>query len=486
MTEFFFENCNFSSDVKLDLIAKGKVRDIYDIRDKHKILLVASDRASAFDYNICELNGKGTVLTELAGYWFKKLGNIAENHYIDHYKNYMLVQKCNPIKLEFIVRGYITGSCWKKYSNGERLFCGVILEEGLVKNQQFSKPIITPTTKGEHDYPISQEEILNEHILSEQQLAYISKKCMELYLAGSAEYEKKGLILVDTKYEFGFDEVSGCILLIDEIHTPDCSRVWNKESYDAYVENGYSGDIINSDKDILRNYLNSISFSEKINTHINNGNDLETFEMPLIPNEVINHFNDTYNTINHLFNGVINYSEKETHIVNYNCNSLIGNNNLQSIVVGNNIVNHTLHMSLFYHHLINRENKFVMIISGSKSDEKHINLLLKYLLNHNIKGGCCFVSAHKNTQKAVDYINYINQNYNKVIWITVAGMSNALSGVVSANTQFPVIACPPFKDQTDMMVNINSTLQMPSKVPVMTVICPSNATLCCKRIFDMM
>lgn len=485
MCEFLFDNCNFSSSIQIDIIAKGKVRDIYDVKDKHKILLDASDRASAFDYNICNIDGKGTVLTELAGYWFKKLGSDIENHYINHYKNYMLVKKCNPIKLEFIVRGYITGSCWKKYSKGGRLFCGVQLEENLVKNQQFSKPIITPTTKGEHDYPISQEEIINQNILSQQQMAYISEKCIQLYFVGSNEYEKKGLILVDTKYEFGFDEVTGRILLIDEIHTPDCSRVWNKESYDAYVENGYCGEIINCDKDILRHYLTSISFPETINTHINNGNELETFELPIIPDETLTHFKDTYYSINQLFNGVVNSSDndKQKHLHTYVFDSFVGNNKMNFI--GNDIVNDMNYMSLFHHNLIDRDDKFVMIMAGSKSDKVHINYILYSLLKLNIKAGCCYVSAHKNTQKTIDYIAYINENYNKVVWITVAGMSNALSGVVSANTQFPVIACPPFKDQTDMLININSTLQMPSNVPVMTVISPDNATLCCRRIFDM-
>ena len=261
MSDFFFENCNFSSDVKLDLIAKGKVRDIYDVRDKHKILLIASDRASAFDYNICELDGKGTVLTELAGYWFKKLSNIAENHYIDHYKNYMLVKKCNPIKLEFIVRGYITGSCWKKYSNGERLFCGVILEEGLVKNQQFSKPIITPTTKADfgHDEDISRDEILKQGLVSEEDYLQLENYTKAIFQRGTEMANERGLILVDTKYEFG--KKNDKIFLIDEIHTPDSSRYFYKDGYQERQNNGDSQKQLS--KEFVREWLMENGFQGK-------------------------------------------------------------------------------------------------------------------------------------------------------------------------------------------------------------------------------
>ena len=132
------------------------------------------------------------------------------------------------------MRGYITGSCWKAYSQGKREFCGIILEENLKENEKFKEPIITPTTKGEHDYPISIQEIIESNILSETQVQYIAEKCIELYKEGSRICEEKGLILVDTKYEFGLDEQKK-IYLIDEIHTPDSSRFRIKKSYNRIL-----------------------------------------------------------------------------------------------------------------------------------------------------------------------------------------------------------------------------------------------------------
>ena len=158
-----FDNINFSENLDLKFKAKGKVRDIYTLSniDNEYLIFNTSDRCSAFDYHICDINMKGNYLTKTASYWFNKLGHICNNHYVNYNKNLLLVKKCNPIKLEFIVRGYITGSCWRAYSEGQRVFCGVELTDNLEKNQKFAQPIITPTTKDEHDAPISKEEILS-------------------------------------------------------------------------------------------------------------------------------------------------------------------------------------------------------------------------------------------------------------------------------------------------------------------------------------
>ena len=142
-------------------------------------------------------------------------------------------------------------------------------------------------------------------------------------------------------------------------------------------------------------------------------------------------------------------------------------------------------MKYFRHYVIDYEKPLVFIMAGSKSDSDHTNKILQALKNIGINAVCSYISAHKNTLTAVEVINDVNNLFKRVVWVTVAGRSNALSGVVAANTDFPVLACPPFKDKVDMMVNMNSTLQMPSKTPVMTVIDVNNTVLCCKRIFDM-
>ena len=142
-------------------------------------------------------------------------------------------------------------------------------------------------------------------------------------------------------------------------------------------------------------------------------------------------------------------------------------------------------MKYFKHYMVNYDNPIVFILAGSTTDREHTTKIMNSLNSVGINAVCSYISAHKNTLTAVEVINDVNTLFKKVVWITVAGRSNALSGVVAANTDFPVLACPPFKDKVDMMVNINSTLQMPSKTPVMTVIDVNNTVLCCKRIFDL-
>ncbi len=473
---FMFDSINFDNNIKLHLEHTGKVRDIYnvhnEIENKDFILFLTSNRCSAFNYNICNINNKGYFLTEIASYWFKNTKDIIDNHYLNHRDNYMLVKKCRPIKLEFVVRGYITGSCWKQYSKGERVFSGVRLEYNLKEYQKFNKPIITPTTKDEHDEPISINEIVRRDILTREQTDFIQEKAIQLYKKGCQLSSQKGLILVDTKYEFGFDENNN-IILIDEIHTPDSSRYWVKKSYDNHLING--GEISNLDKDVVRNYLKSNNFVEKINSHLKNNGEVSTFDMPEIPEELKNRMVVMYEKVYKLF------CCGES---NYNLNEIMGKE-LCDKIYGGDINNHHRITPLFYHNLISKSYPLVMILMGSDSDINHSNKILTYLKLNNIIGGFCVASVHKNTKKVLEILDYINTNYTRVIWVTVAGKSNALSGVVSANTHFPVMACPPFENDIDMMVNIQSTLQMPTKVPVMTVLNINNLAESCSRIFNM-
>ena len=474
--QFKFDGINFDDKIKLSLLNKGKVRDIYnvnnEVENKDFILFLTSNRCSAFDYNICDINNKGYFLTNIASYWFKNTQSIMDNHYINHHDNYMLVKKCRPIKLEFIVRGYITGSCWKQYSRGERVFCGVKLEDNLKEFQKFNEPIITPTTKDEHDEPISINEIVRREILTREQTDFIQEKALQLYEKGRQLSSEKGLILVDTKYEFGFDENDN-IILIDEIHTPDSSRYWVKKTYDSHLIDNTK--IVNLDKDAVRNYLKSLNFEDKMNTHLKNNGEVSTFDMPVIPEEVKNRMVVMYEKVYKLF--CCGESCYDTNIVI--------DNELCNKIYGSNIENHHRVIELFYHHLISKSQPLIMLLMGSESDMEHVNKIMEQMKLNNICGGYCVASAHKKTKLVMNILEYINTNYSRVIWVTVAGMSNALSGVVAANTQFPVMACPPFKNDVDMMVNINSTLQMPSKVPVMTVLKVSNMATCCKRIFNL-
>lgn len=247
---FTLKETNFN---KLGKKYKGKVRDVYITDDK--IFLVATDRQSAFDRNLANIPFKGQVLTQISAFWFEKTEDIIPNHVIAvPDPNVVVCKKLNVFPVEVVVRGYITGvtstAAWTAYQKGERNFCGNILPEGLKKNQKFEKPIITPTTKSEeHDEKISGEEIVKRNLMTQEQWDFIADKALKLFEKGAKIASKNGLILVDTKYEFGYDD-KGNIFLIDEIHTPDSSRFWLKESYKGRFAKGEEPEYI--DKEFLR------------------------------------------------------------------------------------------------------------------------------------------------------------------------------------------------------------------------------------------
>jgi phosphoribosylaminoimidazole-succinocarboxamide synthase len=232
---------------------QGKVRDIYISDDK--IFLISTDRQSAFDRNLAIIPFKGQVLTQTSAFWFDKTRDIIPNHIIAVPDPNVIVGKnLNVFPVEVVIRGYLTGvtetSAWTAYRKGERNFCGNVLPEGLQKNQKFDKPIITPTTKSEaHDAQISPDEIVKRKLMTQEQWDYVTEKALKLFRRGSRLASNNGLILVDTKYEFGYDD-AGKIYLIDEIHTPDSARFWLKDTYKEMIAKGEEPE--NIDKEFLR------------------------------------------------------------------------------------------------------------------------------------------------------------------------------------------------------------------------------------------
>ena len=234
---------------------KGKVRNMYNLGNNY-YLMEASDRVSSFDKHIGIIPGKGILLNKMSAYWFNKTKHIVDNHLLSHITKFSLVKKCNPIHIEFVIRGYITGntttSLWHHYKNGCRNYCGLDIKEGLVKNQKLDKPIITPTTKCNEDKPISKEEIVKQYYLTFEELEFIYDKVYKLFEFGQKIASKAGFILVDTKYEFGRDEDNN-IILIDELHTCDSSRYWIEESYESRFNSGLEPDKL--DKDCVRDWV---------------------------------------------------------------------------------------------------------------------------------------------------------------------------------------------------------------------------------------
>jgi phosphoribosylaminoimidazole-succinocarboxamide synthase len=255
-------NCLRETNFSFGTKKIGKVRDVYDMGDK--LLLITTDRQSAFDQVLAEIPFKGQVLNQISAYWFEQTKDIVKNHMIAlPDPNALIAEKCKVYPVEVIVRGYITGvtntSAWYNYERGERLFCGVQLPEGLKKNQQFDTPIITPTTKPEtgHDEKISSEEIIARGLVPKERWEEIERVALALFARGTELAAQRGLILVDTKYEFGQDD-NGNLVLVDEIHTPDSSRYWKRASYEERFIAGQEPESL--DKEFLRIWLKEHGF----------------------------------------------------------------------------------------------------------------------------------------------------------------------------------------------------------------------------------
>ncbi|NCA86830.1 MAG: phosphoribosylaminoimidazolesuccinocarboxamide synthase [Clostridia bacterium] len=229
---------NFSFDGQKSLY-KGKVRDVYNIRDQY-LVMIATDRISAFDVVLPRgIPYKGQVLNQIAAKFLDATTDIVPNWKIDTPDPMVTVGiLCEPFPVEMIIRGYLTGSSWRSYSKGARQICGVPIPDGMKEHQAFPQPIITPTTKATqgHDEDISKEEIIDQGLVSKEDYEQLEKYTAALFERGSVMAREKGLILVDTKYEFG--KRDGKIYLIDEIHTPDSSRYFYSEGYEERQRKG--------------------------------------------------------------------------------------------------------------------------------------------------------------------------------------------------------------------------------------------------------
>jgi phosphoribosylaminoimidazole-succinocarboxamide synthase len=238
---------------------RGKVRDNYDLADGRRVI-IATDRLSAFDRILTAIPCKGQVLTQIARFWFDKTREICPNHVIEYPDpNVVVCRRLDILPVEIVVRDYLTGttgtSIWPMYRAGRREIYGVRFPDGLRENQKLPATIITPTTKaveGEHDEPVTSEQIISRGLLTREQWEDVSELALALFARGRAIAAERGLILVDTKYEFGLDR-AGRIILADEIHTPDSSRYWIEDTYERRFAAGEAPDTL--DKDFLRRWV---------------------------------------------------------------------------------------------------------------------------------------------------------------------------------------------------------------------------------------
>ncbi len=419
---------------QLEKIHAGKVRDSIRIDDK-KRMIVVTDRISAFNKNLKNaIPDKGGVLNTLTNYWFDQTKQIIDNHLIKQIdENISIVKEADPIRVEMIVRGYLTGSMWRGYQAGQRTFSGVTVPDGLSKNQKFPHPILTPTTKDKDDTEITEAEIIKRKLVSKDIYQQMKQKALELFDFGSKYLSERGIILVDTKYEFGL--IDGKLILIDEIHTPDSSRFWDKKDYEKSPENAEQ-----IDKEFVRQWM----LHHKIDGQVPDE----------LPEEVIEETSKRYKDIFKIITGTEYQSS------------------------------HLPVKTRMYHNLINNgyiKPGYVAMVMGSKSDVKHAEKIKSHLEKFDVKTQMRIISAHKNGERLVQLADVINHAVEPVSVIAIAGRSNGLGGALAANLNVPVINCPPFSDKTDILLNINSSLIMPSNTPAVTVVHPDNAALAAIR-----
>ncbi len=271
---------NFNFPGQLNLY-RGKVRDVYAFN--HALVMVASDRISAFDVVLPEaIPYKGQILNQIASEFLNATSHIVPN-WLEGTPdpNVSYGRKCEAFQVEMVIRGYCTGHAWREYRDGKRMLCGVPMPEGLKENDKFPEPILTPTTKAHegHDEDISREEILAQGLVSEEDYVMLEKYTRDLFDYGTKVAAEKGLILVDTKYEFG--KYNGEIYLIDEVHTPDSSRYFYKEGYQERQDNDEKQKQLS--KEFVRQWLIENGFQGK-----------EGQQIPEMTEEVINNISDRY------------------------------------------------------------------------------------------------------------------------------------------------------------------------------------------------
>ncbi|MBR6776021.1 MAG: phosphoribosylaminoimidazolesuccinocarboxamide synthase [Bacteroidales bacterium] len=270
---------NFKGQTK---VYHGKVRDVYFIDNKY-LVMIASDRISAFDVILPEgIPYKGQVLNQIAALFLDETKDIVPNWKIATPDPMVTVGRlCKPFPVEMIIRGYLTGSSWRTYKSGKREICGVPIPDGMKEHQRFEKPIITPTTKADegHDEGISREEIIRQGLISEEDYKQIEEITYKLFQRGSEIAAKHGLILVDTKYEFG--KIGDQIYLMDEIHTPDSSRYFIADQYEECFEKGLP--VKQLSKEFVREWLMANGFQGQ-----------EGQQVPEMTPEIVNSISERY------------------------------------------------------------------------------------------------------------------------------------------------------------------------------------------------
>ncbi|WP_400193236.1 phosphoribosylaminoimidazolesuccinocarboxamide synthase [Hymenobacter sp. B81] len=425
---------------QLQLLHRGKVRDSYRAPSGER-LIVVTDRLSAFD-SVLEtaIPYKGAVLNGLANFWFDKTQDIVPNHVIRMVDpNAMLVKEAEPIRVEMIVRGYITGSMLRGYQKGQRTFSGVSVPDGLSKHQRFPEPIVTPTTKEETDREITPENLVSEGWVSAELYEQMRVISLRLFTFASEWMAERGIILVDTKYEFGL--LNGELILIDEIHTPDSSRFWDAADYAQNPEGAAQ-----MDKEYVRQWLIAGKTEAGYPTKLTDE----------VTAEASRRYLDIYQRIT---------------------GEQLPGANADGVNVPARLVKNLVKEGYM-------QDAWVNIVMGSPADKEHCQNIRKHFAGYNVFTQLRVTSAHKNGEEIVGMAEVWNNSSEPGVIIAVAGLSNGLGGALAANVNVPVISCPPWKDFAELSANLNSSVIMPSATPNLTVVRPDNAAQAALRALN--
>ena len=434
---------------QLPLLHRGKVRDSLRAPSCDRLIIV-TDRLSAFD-SVLEtaIPHKGAVLNGLANFWFAKTAHIIPNHVLKLVDaNAMLVKEAEPIKVEMIVRNYITGSMLRGYQKGQRTFSGVTVPDGLTKHQQFPEPIVTPTTKEESDREITPENLVSEGWVSKVLYDQMKEKSLALFKVGSELLAEKGIILVDTKYEFGL--LNGELILIDEMHTPDSSRFWSAEDYARNPETAEQ-----MDKEYVRQWL------------IANKKDGQYLRAltPEVAKEASRRYLDIYERI---VGEALPTAETAADGTPGS-----GRHDARARLLANLVAAGML------------KDAWVNIVMGSPADKEHCEKIRQQFEGYDVFTQLRVTSAHKNGEAIAGMAEIWNNSIEPGVIIAVAGLSNGLGGALAANVNVPVISCPPYKDYAELAMNLNSSVIMPSGTPNLTVVRPDNAAQAALRALNL-
>ena len=426
---------------------RGKVRENYSLGDKR--LMITTDRVSAFDYVLGTVPFKGQILNEIAAHFLEQTKSIAENALLSTPDpNAFVMKEVSPLKIEAIVRAYITGSMARDYfDDGKKTKCGIPLVKYLKhnkRNERLKELLFTPTTKADagHDEDISEEEMVKQKLTTVKQLKTIKEKSFELFRFGESFAKKQNLILVDTKFEWGIDN-DGDLIVIDEILTPDSSRYWYADSYEKLYKEEKSQKELS--KEFLRQQL------------IENGYDIHGNKPPILTDEM-------------RINTSLRYIELYEQLLG------------KEFIPSSENATKRLYNNLKTNGII--KGYFVPIIAGSPADDEHCKKIQSELNKRGIPNEYRICSAHKEPMRLAKMIEEYDTSIEPIVYVTVAGRSNGLSGVTAANTKFPVIACPPYSEKFGG-ADIYSTLRMPSGVPVMTITETENVCFAIQKMFSM-